>query len=239
MSRITAHTTKFARAMSLNAATAARPMVADSHHATAGLMPKYAELLNGRSTEDVSLHTRSAISQSSLYANAGSFSVQHSRGILTTHGPRYKLPTKRPLMQTFTVSASTASVAAMGPRHIDAAMMPAITPTSAVSDDGISVPLINGQDQHATSKLVEAEAAENDAATDRVVVAADPSVVSPSTPLTSVHSMGPDNVELKFSHQDPQSLHKGSYNAGDSEGGMFRDIWKGIVDDVSSTVNLK
>ncbi|PHH49540.1 hypothetical protein CFIMG_006897RA [Ceratocystis fimbriata CBS 114723] len=215
MSRITAHTAKFARAMSLNAATAARPMVADSHHATAGLMPKYAELLNGRSTED------------------------HSRGILTTHGPRYKLPTKRPLMQTFTASASTASVAASGPRHIDAAMMPAITPTSAVSDDGISVPLINGQDQHATSKLIEAEAAESDAATDRVVVAADPSVVSPSTPLTSVHSMGPDNVELKFSHQDPQSLHKGSYNAGDSEGGMFRDIWKGIVDDVSSTVNLK
>ncbi|KAL5596666.1 hypothetical protein BROUX41_006641 [Berkeleyomyces rouxiae] len=213
MSRITAHTVKFTRAMSLNATTAARPMAADVHHSTTGLMPKYAELLNGRNSDD------------------------HSRGILTTHGPRYKLPSKRPLMQTFAASsaASMSSVASSGPRHIDAAVMPAITPSRATSDDGISVPLVTPKTQQSASKLAEAEAKEGDAGTDRVVVAADPSVVSPSTPLTSVHSMGPDNVELKFSHQD-QNQHRGSYNAGDHEGGMFRDIWKGLVEDVVSSV---
>lgn len=62
------------------------------------------------------------------------------------------------------------------------------------------------------------------------VVAARPEVVLPAA-LTEVEGMGVDGVELRFAH----GLHGvggGAGGEGEVGGGMIRDIWKGMVDDV-------
>jgi hypothetical protein len=62
------------------------------------------------------------------------------------------------------------------------------------------------------------------------VVAARPEVVLPAA-LTEVEGMGVDGVELRFAHD----LHRGPAEPGLEEGGgggMIRDIWKGMVEDV-------
>lgn len=58
------------------------------------------------------------------------------------------------------------------------------------------------------------------------VVAARPEVVLPAA-LTEVEGMGVDGVELRFAHD----LHRAG-EEGEVGGGMIRDIWKGMVDDV-------
>jgi hypothetical protein len=64
---------------------------------------------------------------------------------------------------------------------------------------------------------------------DIVVIAANPENVMPAA-LTEVEGMNFDGVELNFVHD----LHSGGAgaNSGQSEQGMIRDIWKGLVDDV-------
>ena len=62
------------------------------------------------------------------------------------------------------------------------------------------------------------------------IVAADPEKVMPSTPMSEVDTVGLDGVELKFMYQGepPSQAEQGQQGSG----GMIRDIWKGMVDDV-------
>jgi len=59
-----------------------------------------------------------------------------------------------------------------------------------------------------------------------LVVASNPELVLPAA-LTEVEGMGVDGVELKFAHEQEQS--KDSWEVS---GGMIRDMWKGLVEDV-------
>ncbi|OAA66624.1 hypothetical protein SPI_01200 [Niveomyces insectorum RCEF 264] len=86
-----------------------------------------------------------------------------------------------------------------------------------------------------------------------VVVAGDPATVVPASALTEVESIGVDGVELKFAHlpefgaapyfgSDGSSTSSGGdgdgsgshgHDSGASEGGMLRDLWKGLVEDLT------
>lgn len=59
------------------------------------------------------------------------------------------------------------------------------------------------------------------------IVAADPDKVVAGTPLSQVQGVGLDGVDVKFAHEgQPQPQGE------EHEGGMLRDLWKGMVDDV-------
>jgi len=60
------------------------------------------------------------------------------------------------------------------------------------------------------------------------VVAANPELVLPAA-LTEVEGMGVDGVELKFVHDMESKTRQRDDMPG---GGMIRDLWKGLVDDV-------
>lgn len=75
-----------------------------------------------------------------------------------------------------------------------------------------------------------------DAPVDRphvTIVAADPSKVMPGTPLSEVDTVGLDGVELKFAHQTPAPA---GADSDAHEGGMLRDLWKGMVEDVKEVL---
>lgn len=61
------------------------------------------------------------------------------------------------------------------------------------------------------------------------IVAADPENVLPAAPLSDLEAIGLDTVDLKFAH-DQQ--HSGQSRNDEGSGGMIRDLWKGMVDDV-------
>lgn len=54
------------------------------------------------------------------------------------------------------------------------------------------------------------------------VVAADPDNISVA-PLTEIEGMNLNGIELTFAHEQPKQ---------ESEQGMLKDIWKGLVNDV-------
>lgn len=60
-----------------------------------------------------------------------------------------------------------------------------------------------------------------------LVVAANPDTVLPAA-LTEVEGMGVDGVELRFAHHGETS----DAASVDVQGGMLRDLWKGLMDDV-------
>lgn len=111
---------------------------------------------------------------------------------------------------------------------MDTTRFPDLSTLDAVSDPyaNIRVPLLPDnaspgwrQPEAADAPVMRAEIS---------VVAARPEVVLPAA-LTEVEGMGVDGVELRFAH----GLH-GAAGEGEREvgGGMIRDIWKGMVDDV-------
>lgn len=61
------------------------------------------------------------------------------------------------------------------------------------------------------------------------IVAADPDNVLPAAPLSNVGAIGLDTVDLKFAHEQP---HQPQRQPHDGTGGMIRDLWKGMVEDV-------
>ncbi len=63
------------------------------------------------------------------------------------------------------------------------------------------------------------------------IVAANPENVIPGTPLSEVEGIGLDGVELKFVHEGRSNRVQELESEGQS-GGMLRDLWKGMVDDV-------
>lgn len=63
------------------------------------------------------------------------------------------------------------------------------------------------------------------------IVAADPAAVLPAA-LTEVEAFGVDGVELKWAHEADSGVGAGGGGSQHAEGGMLRDLWKGLVDDV-------
>ncbi|POR37247.1 Uncharacterized protein TPAR_02559 [Tolypocladium paradoxum] len=214
MSRVTAPVSRLSRALSSSSnpvARAASPLLDSSaHSASAGavLMPKYAELLRNRRSSE---HSDS------------------SRGLATAHRPTPQpsmANRSKPLMQTF---HSTAPSAAMhtSSTHLDAAVIPSMRDLAGPSaaDAGPRVPLL--PDNYS--------AAHGPTGSDGPVhvpeisiVAADPENVVPATSLSEVQGISLDGVELKFVHEGQHH----SLREEEGSGGMIRDLWKGMVDDV-------
>lgn len=67
-----------------------------------------------------------------------------------------------------------------------------------------------------------------------VVMAADPTSVNAVSALTEVEGMGADGVELRFDYggSSNSGSGSGSSTSGEYAGGMLKDLWKGLVDDV-------
>ncbi|KAK3685784.1 hypothetical protein B0T22DRAFT_466513 [Podospora appendiculata] len=115
---------------------------------------------------------------------------------------------------------------------IDFAYLPDLQAESASYDPyaHIRVPLL--PDNYAGPPSFMARPAEQPdaplAAGQIFVIAANPDTVLPAA-LTEVEGMGVDGVELKFAHEwdAPADTH-----SRELEGGMIRDMWKGLVDDV-------
>ena len=66
------------------------------------------------------------------------------------------------------------------------------------------------------------------------IIAADPEKVSSSSPMAEVSDIGLEEVELKFAH-------KGAGAARDEahQGGMLKDLWKGMVEDIMGSEPAK
>ncbi|KAG5932898.1 hypothetical protein E4U53_001155 [Claviceps sorghi] len=220
MSRITAPVAKLARALSSSPhAASVAPRSASgildgsAHCAGASLMPKYAELLHNRRGHE---HSDSP------------------RGLTTAHRPtpQPSLTNRpRPLMQTFHSASASASASAAPAlhttSHIDAAVLPsaALLYTSpSRSGDEPRVPLLPDNYAAAHGPITAKEA---DPLPKVTIVAANPDNVVPGAPNAGVEGIGLDGVELKFLY-DEGSLPRGE----PASGGMIRDIWKGMVDNV-------
>ncbi|KAJ6440255.1 alpha/beta fold family hydrolase [Purpureocillium lavendulum] len=209
MSRVTAPVSKLARAIGASAGPL-RDTSASAHGAGAALMPKYAELLRTRRSSE---HSDS------------------SRGLTTTHRPTPQpsiANRSKPLMQTFHSSSPSSSASAA---HLDAAFLPSMADLAAPSASAASGPRVPLLPDNYSA----AHAADNSDATVQLpevsIVAADPENVLPGTPLSEVEGLGLDGVELKFVHEG-RSRHVQELDSESQSGGMLRDLWKGMVDDV-------
>ncbi len=64
------------------------------------------------------------------------------------------------------------------------------------------------------------------------IVAADPERVMPAKPFSEVDTVGLDGVELKFAHEGASSSSSAELDPSSHQGGMLRDMWKGMVEDI-------
>ena len=140
-----------------------------------------------------------------------------------------------PLMQTFNFNTSTPKSARLDTSTLDSFVMPYLG-SAADGRDAIApvrVPLLP-DNFHPDRGLIDGHAPEvGDGPVARpeiVVVAADPSTVSPASALTEIEGMGVDGVALNFAHIASSS---GTPGSGGESHGMIRDLWKGLVDDFS------
>ncbi|KOS23116.1 hypothetical protein ESCO_003523 [Escovopsis weberi] len=197
MSRVTAPVAKLARALG------STPV----HNAGAVLMPKYAELLRNRRITEHS----------------------DSRGLTTAHRPTPQpslANRSKPLMQTFSSSASSSSAAATS-THLDATVLPALPVDVDVGAISFAaglprIPLL--PDNYAAAHA----SPDADAPVfipSASIVAANPDNVIPATPLSEVHSFAIDGIDLSFAH-GAQPARPGETQH------MIKDLWKGLVDDV-------
>lgn len=152
-----------------------------------------------------------------------------------------------PLMQTFNFRTTTPRDARLDVSTIDYAVMPSFTgeadreAAAAASRMALRVPLLpdnfspdrQNLDGHAP------EVADGPLAGPQiVVVAAHPGNIVAASALTEIEGMGIDGVELKFAHLGQESGSSGSGSSsgkGSSEPGMIRDLWKGLLDDLSGS----
>ncbi|KAK3377916.1 hypothetical protein B0H63DRAFT_230163 [Podospora didyma] len=151
----------------------------------------------------------------------------YSTSAATPHRPT--VPSRTiPLMQGFRTSAPSPSSSHAHTR-VDFCKLPDLH-TPPPSTDYMRVPLLPDNATPPTwSRAPEAV----DAPLPKpeiLVVAANPELVLPSA-LTEVEGMGVDGVELKFAHELDNSNTQ-NYQGVDVQGGMIRDLWKGLMDDV-------
>jgi hypothetical protein len=124
-------------------------------------------------------------------------------------------------MQTFTTTSSR--TARSDTSTIDYCLMPVLS-TSSAPQPPLRVPLL--PDSFAISHAVPDTPDAPLAMPEISVVAAHPENVSAVSPLTEVEGMGADGVELGFVHD----MERKKVEA--QEGGMIKDLWKGLMEDV-------
>lgn len=132
-----------------------------------------------------------------------------------------------PLMQSF--HTTQAPSARADTSTIDYAFLPALTDPPPAAEYVGRVPLLpdNFAPERAADMFAPEAADEPLPASEIVVMAADPASVAAVSALTEVEGMGPDGVELRFDFGGRDSGAEGEY-----AGGMLKDLWTGIVDDV-------
>ncbi|KAL1902983.1 hypothetical protein Sste5346_000895 [Sporothrix stenoceras] len=174
----------------------------------------------------------------------------NSRRFTMTHRPTPQpVPSRNrivPLMQTFNFRTTTPRDARRDVSTIDYAVMPSFAGEadraagSAASRMALRVPLLpdnfspdrQNLDGHAP------EVADGPLAGPQiVVVAAHPENIVAASALTEIEGMGIDGVELKFAHLGEESSSGSSSSSSKeaSEPGMIRDLWKGLLDDLSGS----
>lgn len=173
--------------------------------------------------------------------------LQNSRRFTMTHRPTPSpVPSRNrvvPLMQTFNFRTSTPRDARLDVSTIDYAVMPSFIgeaereAAAAASRMALRVPLLpdnfspdrQNLDGHAP------EVADGPLASPQiVVVAAHPENIVAASALTEIEGMGVDGVELKFAHLGAETSGSSSSKSdSDSEPGMIRDLWKGLMDDLA------
>lgn len=128
-------------------------------------------------------------------------------------------------MQTFSSSASSRTPSS----NLDATILPSREALygsgSSYSSSSPSVPILPDNYSHTVAESAEES---SDAAHEVTIIAADPDKVSPGSAMAEVGDIGLDGVDFKFAHE-------GRGSSGDDQahqGGMLRDLWKGMVDDV-------
>jgi hypothetical protein len=136
-------------------------------------------------------------------------------------------------MQTFTTSSRPSARADTS--TIDYALMPTHSALYASSDPSVTDPHASLRVPLLPDSFNVAHAPETlDAplpAPEISVVAAVPENVAAVSPLTEVEGMGADGVELGFVH-GLETGAKGKQQQQEEGGGMIRDLWKGLMDDV-------
>ncbi|KAK1704946.1 hypothetical protein BDP67DRAFT_207599 [Colletotrichum lupini] len=212
MSRITAPVAKLTRSIN-SAATASRSSgLLESHYNVnhgAVLMPKYAELLQNRSTRD----------------------HESARTLSTTHRPTPQPTRTSPCvrqMQTFSSGASSSPNAG----GMDFTILPiSYDPVPRNEFAGMRMPLLPDSFTTKHQSLYEqAPASAADALPlskpEISIVAAHPENVTTAAALTEVEGFGVDGVELKWAHDGEAAAETEAHQPG------LRDLWKGLVDNV-------
>lgn len=173
-------------------------------------------------------------------------SAHHPRSITTRSSNRpHPAPQTLRIMQTFSTTAPTAASirASPGLHHIVLPGASAFDSAAASRDPyaSVRVPLLPDS---AFASPHSPEVADGPLPAPQIsVVAANPDLVLPVAALTEVEGFNLDGIELKFAHDPTGSQSAQSYSSASEEpesgGGMLRDIWKGLVNDLSKDTTTK
>ena len=228
MSRITAPVSKLTRTIGSNASIARPGNLLSNASKSAASVSRKPDLGDHHVVESHDVCPSLSPSLQSLKTNKTQSTTRHI-STLPSHRPQ-PIPSRTrtvPLMQTFTTSSSPSARADSS--TIDFAVMPsheALFPQTTSSVSSLRVPLLpdafdvsHAEPDTPDSPLPSPEIS---------VVAADPDSVLAVSPLTEVEGMGADGVELGFVH----GLDGGKKAEREDGGGMIRDLWKGLMDDV-------
>ncbi|KAI6784191.1 uncharacterized protein J7T54_004737 [Emericellopsis cladophorae] len=157
-----------------------------------------------------------------LLRNRLSEHTDSSRGITTTHRPtpQPSLANRtKPLMQTFSSSAITRTPSA----HVDAAVLPSFEfLNEAPSPLKPTVPILPDNYSLASAEAADAPLEEPQV----TILAVNPDKVLSANPFGEMH-----RADVRF-------VHDGVGPQGEEQaGGMLRDLWKGMVDEVISATS--
>ncbi len=141
-------------------------------------------------------------------------------------------------MQTFNFRTSTPKAAQLDTSTIDYAVMPSLAADNAAAKEAslmaLRVPLLP-DNFFPQRELLDGHGPEETdgplAGPQIVVVAAHPDLVTPASALTEIEGIGIDGVELSFAHDTDAA----GATASSSESGMIRDLWKGLIEDLTSS----
>lgn len=140
-------------------------------------------------------------------------------------------------MQTFNFRTSVPKEARLDISTIDFAVMPTLT-AEAASDFTLRVPLLpdNYEPDRQSLDGHTPEVADGPLASPQIVmVAGHPENVVAASALTEIEGIGIDGVELQFAHLPiAGSTEESSASADSSSRGMARDLWKGLMEDLSA-----
>ncbi|CAK7270579.1 hypothetical protein SEPCBS57363_004174 [Sporothrix epigloea] len=165
----------------------------------------------------------------------------NNRHFTTIHRPTISpVPSRNrvvPLMQTFNFRTSVPKEARLDVSTIDFAVMPSLT-AEAARNFTLRVPLLpdNYKPDRQNLDGHTPEVADGPLASPQiVVVAGHPEDVVAASALTEIEGMGVDGVELQFAHLPISGGTEASTSSTDSTSrGMVRDLWKGLMEDLST-----